>query len=558
MSRSKRGNGSGSLFQRAEGGPWYASWFGGDGKRKERSTRTTSRADAERIMRKWVERAVLEREGLVKPEGGTELDRHAAALIASHLDAFDSAKRAEGRTDRHINETRKMIEKAAEGCDWKTLGDLSPEALERFIGRQRAPDDGSKAWTPRTANKYITALRAFARWCVSDGRLAADPLARVKKPAPTRQRERRFLAVDEWRWLKATTDHGTERMGMDGHARRLLYELAIQTGLRSGELRSLTRSSLMLESQPPYILLEARQTKNRKAARQYVRSELARELAEFVSSAMPGAAVFAMPRREHVAKMFRADLESAREAWLAEAGTDAVEQVTREGSAFLRAEDHDGRVLDFHALRHTSGAWAAIGGASPKAIQTLMRHSAITLTLDTYGHLLPDEASETVARMPSVEPIPLRLTGTTDEPEARNCLQNRVPATSPATGAQRWAMQCDEVRQPSAMKNPAIPAKHAGKRGFQTERKGFEPPMTQKAIPDFESGTPDRKHLINKTFTQSESGCLATGPATAHDSSLSAAQLATLIDAWPNLPEAIRTGIAAMVAAADPKPNGAR
>ena len=98
--KPKRGNGTGSLFQRATGGPWYASWYNGEGKRKERSTRTTSRADAERIMRKWVERAALEREGLVKPEGGTELDRHAAATIASHLDAFDSAKRTEGRTDR--------------------------------------------------------------------------------------------------------------------------------------------------------------------------------------------------------------------------------------------------------------------------------------------------------------------------------------------------------------------------------------------------------------------------------------------------------------------------
>ena len=41
------------------------------------------------------------------------------------------------------------------------------------------------------------------------------------------------------------------------------------------------------------------------------------------------------------------------------------------------------------ALRHTCGAWAALGGAHPKAVQTLMRHSAITLTMDTYGHLFP-------------------------------------------------------------------------------------------------------------------------------------------------------------------------
>lgn len=56
-----------------------------------------------------------------------------------------------------------------------------------------------------------------------------------------------------------------------------------------------------------------------------------------------------------------------------------------------------------------------MGGASPKAIQTLMRHSTIVLTLDTYGQMLPDEASETVGRMPVIEPIKLQLTGTDTE-----------------------------------------------------------------------------------------------------------------------------------------------
>lgn len=116
--------------------------------------------------------------------------------------------------------------------------------------------------------------------------------------------------------------------------------------------------------------------------------------------------------------MFRADLVEARRAFIDAAGDRSEERIAREGSDFLASEDHDGRVLDFHALRHTTGAWAAMGGASPKAIQTLMRHATITLTLDTYGHLLPDEAAATVARMPDVDPVELRLTGTSCGSEA--------------------------------------------------------------------------------------------------------------------------------------------
>ena len=450
MSKSKRGNGSGSLFKRSGSDSWYASWYGGNGKRISRSTRTTSRADAERIMRKWVEHTAMEREGLAKPEGGSELDRHAAATITSHLEAFKRSKLSEGRTAKHIDGTAAMIAATASKCGWMALADVKPERLERLVSSRQAAEEGG--WTPRTAAKCIGAWRTFLRWCVADGRLAVDPLARLKKPAPHRQRERRYLTVDEWRWLRAITEHAPERFGMTGPERALLYGVAIETGLRAGELATLTRAHLALTGPQPHILLSAAETKNRRAARQYLRRPLADALAIQTARMMPGGRLFNIPPSTRTSAMIRADLRDARAAFIAEAGDDAHGRIERERSDFLTAEDHDGRQLDFHALRHTTGAWAAIGGASPKAIQTLLRHSTITLTLDTYGHLLPDEAASTVARMPDAEPIALRLTGTNDTPE-------EVTATGAATGVLNQAFVRDATRDatPSYTHRP-----HAG------------------------------------------------------------------------------------------------
>ncbi|MEM9234078.1 MAG: hypothetical protein AAGA69_07545 [Pseudomonadota bacterium] len=79
-------------------------------------------------------------------------------------------------------------------------------------------------------------------------------------------------------------------------------------------------------------------------------------------------------------------------------------------------------------------------------------HSKITLTLDTYGHLLPDEAAEPVARMPSVEPIPLRLTGTADDrgddTSEGTFSGSKVPATSTATRVRIGTKQDDPVPPP--------------------------------------------------------------------------------------------------------------
>jgi hypothetical protein len=69
-----------------------------------------------------------------------------------------------------------------------------------------------------------------------------------------------------------------------------------------------------------------------------------------------------------------------------------------EASDFLLLTNHEGECLDFHSLRHTCGAWHALAGEHPKVVQTIMRHSQITLTMDTYGHLFPGQAAEAVGR----------------------------------------------------------------------------------------------------------------------------------------------------------------
>jgi len=63
---------------------------------------------------------------------------------------------------------------------------------------------------------------------------------------------------------------------------------------------------------------------------------------------------------------------------------------------FLRAQRVAGVSCRFHDLRHTSVALAIAAGAHPKAIQSRMGHSSISVTLDRYGHLFP-ELDEAIA-----------------------------------------------------------------------------------------------------------------------------------------------------------------
>ena len=116
-----------------------------------------------------------------------------------------------------------------------------------------------------------------------------------------------------------------------------------------------------------------------------------------------------MPHVTDVARMLRGDLAAAREAWLKEARKNKTELARRTASDFLCVKNHDGEVLDFHSLRHTCGAWLAMAGAHPKAVQAIMRHSTIVLTMDTYGHLFPGQEAETISRLPKMMAAPPKL-----------------------------------------------------------------------------------------------------------------------------------------------------
>ena len=358
----------------------------------------------------------------------------------------------------------------------------------------------------RTVQAHLTAIKGFTKWLAEHGKLPNDPLASIKRPDPksARKRPRRMLLLMEWEWLRSVTlVEGVERLGMEAGERVLLYATAIQTGLRSGVLRSLTRGRLYLDAAPPYVTCKAGSTKNRKDARQYIQEALAVELRDHVSRKAPKAPVFDMPSKHDVAGMLRADLDAARREWRKAAERDPEERLRREQSDFLVAVNHDGQALDFHGLRHTCGAWLAMSGAHPKAVQAVMRHSTITLTMDTYGHLFPGQEAETVARLPDMlgdGPEALRATGTCSatagEPTNGSAVGAAVTRRKmPDLAGQGETTPPQNAARADSRGNPQVLrlSRHEKSRrvmataGLKAEGKGLEP-STGKPAPDFESG----------------------------------------------------------------------
>jgi len=63
------------------------------------------------------------------------------------------------------------------------------------------------------------------------------------------------------------------------------------------------------------------------------------------------------------------------------------------------------RKVRFHDLRHTFASLLLQQGESPVYVKEQMGHSSIQVTVDLYGHLIPDGNKQAVDRLDNHEPM---------------------------------------------------------------------------------------------------------------------------------------------------------
>ncbi len=343
--------------------------------------------------------------------------------LAGHLEDFKHALEATGGTTTHAQKTYARAKKLLDACGFRNLSDIEAARVQTELADMRRDRrDARGRVTPgisaQTSNYYLAAIKQFFHWLVCERRVTDSPLTHLQplNARADRRRERRALTADECRHLLVTTEASVElRYGMRGPDRAALYQLALETGLRWSELRSLTRGSFELDGDRPAITVSAAYSKHRREDTLPLYAKTAHFMGDYLANCLPVAAAFPMPASDQGAKILQADLKAARIAWIKAARGDREEVKRRVKADFLKDRDAAGCVVDFHSLRHTFATRLMEAGVNPKVIQMLMRHSTITLTMDRYTHLsVLDQrgALETLPNLDSDDAEAMRATGT--------------------------------------------------------------------------------------------------------------------------------------------------
>jgi integrase len=394
-----------------------------------------------------------------------------AKLLAVHLEEWASSQTAKDCSKRHVDLLSGRVKRIFNGCGFRFFGDILASKVMTFLDGLRTDTDKKRGISCQTFNFYLAALKQFCRWMVKDRRAAESPVNHLDglNVRTDRRHDRRALAVPELVRLLDAAYRGPVRFTMSGPDRALLYKLGVETGLRAGELRSLTRASFDIDGDNPTVTVEAEYSKRRREDTLPLRRALVAELRNLLAMLAPTAVAFpTMPERQHVAEMFKADLEAG-------------------GIPYV---DADGLFADFHCLRHTFISNLARGGIHPKVAQALARHSTITLTMDRYSHTLVEEQSAALAVLPDLSGAgqeAVRATGTDD---ARGGQKNLAFRLALSGGFQGASLHFDgsSAGEPADSGSGVLPVENAVSSGKSSGEGGIRTLGRIAPTPVFETG----------------------------------------------------------------------
>jgi integrase len=358
----KRGNGEGSVY-RTKTGLWRGSYWVATSKGlKRRYVSGKSRQECSQKLTK----AMADRDGGLIFDAGT-------LTVGDYLERW--LKDVEETVRRSTFEGYEYAVRPhiAPALGHIKLKDLTPAHLRSFY-RDRL--ESGRA--PATVHKLHVVLHKALKAAVADGLIPRNVAAELKLPRITREEIDPLTEKQARLFLEA------------GRGDRLeaLYVLALNTGMRQGELLALRWDDVDLErgvlrvrrtlthAKKAFVLGEPKTKNSRRTIRltthavDALRAHLShqfQEIEEMGSLYQPGGLIFAT-----------------------KTGTIINPSNLRNRSFKPLLKRAGLPTIRFHDLRHTCATLLLGRDVNAKVVSETLGHSSISITLDIYSHLLPD------------------------------------------------------------------------------------------------------------------------------------------------------------------------
>ncbi len=311
--------------------------------------------------------------------------------LEDHLGDFVNSLAIKRPTRQHLAQTKKMLKRVFADCRFNVISDLDPDRFIAFINGLNT--------AAKTKKHYTALMKQFAQWLHDTGRLPKNHFRLIKAPKVLQADQvhpRRALSADEVARLIHAAETGESWWSISGRERALIYRLAVESGLRLNEIRTLKTEDF--DFVRCTVTVQDSNEKARRGATLPLRAATAALIQDFLGNKTPQARAFTVKKGS---LMIQVDLKKA-------------------GIPY----EIDGKYCDFHSLRHSTASLLIQTGANIKTVQTIMRHTTAELTLQKYSHLYAGQQRETIESLPDfqIQQAEAVKTGTDDREIAQNLL----------------------------------------------------------------------------------------------------------------------------------------
>lgn len=353
----RRGNGEGSIFQRADG-RWCARvavGVDGAGKRIRRDVYAWSKTE---VQEKLAELMQQKRQGSL-----TGIQKQTVAeYITGWLEQTVRPNYRFGTYAHYEYQMRKLVLPFIGGLK---LAKLKPDNLKALYNSIRGL--GKSASRVQIIH---TMLRKALKLAVLEGKLSRNPCDLIERPK-AQQREMTAFSGDHARAFI---------LACEGHRLNALFVLAISTGLREGELFGLRWDDVDFETGR----IQVRRTVNL-VRNQFIVSEPKTAKGKR-SVVLPGFALESL--QAHLRQTMIEGLAGAGLVFPSLRGGYLRRDVLCKAFGRILANANLPKIR-FHDLRHTHATQMMEAGVSPKVMQERLGHAKIATTLGIYSHVLP-------------------------------------------------------------------------------------------------------------------------------------------------------------------------
>ena len=366
----KRGNGEGSIHRRKDGG-WCAQYtvYTAEG-RKRKTLYGKTRAE----VAKKLTRAMIDRNGGIIYEAGK-------ITVAEYLDIWlrDTVKgRVKETTYANYSYIARVHISPALGRI--KLKNLTPAHVRSFYGEK-----SSSSLSKATVKKMHVVLRRALSQAVSDGLIPRNVAESVRPPRTGAPGEEiRPLNPEE---CSAFLDAAR------GERLETLYLLAVHCGLREGELLVLRWDDVDLEAAKPALLVRRTLTRGEEGRGYLVGASTKSGKGRRVRLTRRAAGSLRDHRKRQVEeRMSLGGLWQDQDLVFPNGIGSLLNPSNLRNRSFKRIKARSGvrDELRFHDLRHTFATMLLSAGVHAKVVSEMLGHASITITLDTYSHVLPD------------------------------------------------------------------------------------------------------------------------------------------------------------------------